>query len=83
MPDAAIIEALVRRFPDHARCIRRLQVEDTTFRAICEDHAEALRALAHWQAADESSRSKAEEYRRLARELEDEAAAALKAHGST
>jgi hypothetical protein len=37
--------ALVRRFPDRARSIRRLEAEDATFRAICEDYAEALRAL--------------------------------------
>lgn len=73
------IEALVRRFPDHARSIRRLQAIDATFRAICEDYAEALRALAYWQAADQSSHRKAEEYRRLVKELEDEAMAALQA----
>jgi hypothetical protein len=79
MPDAAAIEALVRRFPDHARSIRRLETEDATFRAICEDYAEALGALAYWQAADQSSRRKAEDYRRLVKEFEDEALAALRA----
>lgn len=78
MPAAAAIEALVRRFPDHARRIRRLEAENATFRAICEDYAEALGALAYWEAADQSSRRKAEEYRRLVRELEDEALAALR-----
>ena len=72
------IEALVRRFPDRARSIRRLHAEDATFRAICEDYADALRALDYWQAADHSSRIKAEEYRRLVVEFEYEASAALK-----
>jgi hypothetical protein len=80
MPDAEPIEALVRRFPDRALSIRRLQAQDATFRAICEDYAEALRALEHWQAADDSSRRKAEEYRGLVKELEDEAVAALQAY---
>ena len=73
----------------NARCCRipseralarsRLQAEDATFRAICEDYVEALRALAHWQAADQSAQQRAEEYGRLVKELEDEALAALKA----
>ena len=82
MPDVDPIEALARRFPDRARSIRRLQEADATFRAICEDYALALRALAYWEAADQSSRRKAEEYRRLVKELEDEAAVALQAYES-
>jgi hypothetical protein len=78
MSDVAAIEALVRRFPDRARKVRRLHTEDATFRAICEDHAEALRALAYWEAADQSSKRKAEEFK----ELEDEALAVLKAYES-
>jgi hypothetical protein len=80
MSDVDAIEALVRRFPDHARSIRRLQAEDATFRAILEDYVEALYALGHWQATDQSAQKKAEEYRRLAKELEDEALAALTAY---
>lgn len=79
MPDVDDIEALVRRFPDRARSIRRLHAEDATFRAICEDYAEALRALKYWRAADHSSQRKAEEFRQLVQEFEDEALAALTA----
>jgi hypothetical protein len=80
MPEVVAIDALVRRFPDRARSIRRLQAEDATFRAICEDYAEGLRALAYWQQADRSCVQKAEEYRRLVEEFEEEALAALKAY---
>jgi hypothetical protein len=78
MPYVDAIEALVRRFPDHAPKIRRLQTKDATLRAICEDYAEALRALEYWQAADRSSKRKAEEYHWLVQELADEALAVLK-----
>lgn len=78
MSDADAIEALVRRFPDHARDVRRLHAEDANFRSICEDYVEGLRALAYWQSPDRSSQ-KAEEYRRLVEELEDEALAVLRA----
>jgi hypothetical protein len=73
------IEALARRFPDRAHCIRRLHREDATFQAICEDYAEALRALQHWQGAGEHARQRAEEYHRIVTELEDEAWAVLQA----
>jgi hypothetical protein len=78
MPDAIASEALVRRFPDHAWNIRRLEAEDANFRAICEDYADALRALGRWQGAGESARRRIEEYRQIVTELEDEALAALK-----
>jgi hypothetical protein len=71
------IAALARRFPDHARSIRRLEAEDATFRAIYEDYGLALRALAYWRVADQSAQPRAEEYRRLVMELEAEALAIL------
>jgi hypothetical protein len=74
------IAALVRRFPERACSIRRLGAADATFRAICDDYGEALGALAHWQAADQSAQQRAEEYRRMVKELEDEALAAVKAY---
>lgn len=78
MPNVAAIDALVDRFPDRARSILRLQAENATFREICEDYGEALRVLAYWRKADQASQKKAEEYRRLVEELENEALAALK-----
>ena len=74
------IETLVRRYPDHARSIRRLQAKDENFRAICEDHADALRALQYWQAAEHSCEQKTQEYCQLVEELEEEALAALTAY---
>ncbi len=71
------IAALARRFPDHARSIRRLEAEDATFSAICEDYGLALRALAYWRVAGQGAQPKAEDYRRLVTELEAEALAIL------
>jgi uncharacterized protein YdcH (DUF465 family) len=82
MRDVAAIAALVRRFPDRARSIRRLHATDPEFRAICEDYDEALGALEYWQAADQSCQKKAVEYRQLVTELEDELVAALQAYES-
>jgi hypothetical protein len=43
------IEAMIDRFPQHAATIRRLETQDPSFRAICDDYSEALRALGYWQ----------------------------------
>ena len=59
---------IIRRFTGHEFEIRRRCSHDPEFRAICEDYAAATVALAHW----EKDRSKAEDYRQLIRELEDE-----------
>ena len=75
-------EALIRRFPGHARSIRRLQMQDPSFRTICEDYAEALRARQYWQKADDSALKRAEEYDRFVTELEQEALAAVRAYES-
>ena len=82
MPNVDAIEPLVRRYPERARSIRRLHAADASFRAICEDYADALRALEYWRAADHSSQMKTAEYHRLVEELEYEASAALRAYES-
>lgn len=59
---------VLRRFAEHEFEVRRRYASDSGFRAICEDYAAAASALAHW----ENDHSKAEDYRQLIRDLEDE-----------
>jgi hypothetical protein len=66
------ITAVVSRFPRHELSIRRLYSRDATFREICEDYDEALRALRYWQSAATSSDPRIEQYRELVSELESE-----------
>jgi hypothetical protein len=73
------IEALARRFPQHASTIRRLQVRDPCFRSICDDYGEAQRALKYWEAAGQAAPGRVEEYRQMVKELEAEALAILEA----
>lgn len=63
---------LVSRLPRHELAIRRLYARDATFRAICRDYDEALRALRFWQSAGTPSDAKIDQYRQLAGELESE-----------
>jgi hypothetical protein len=65
MPDLAPI---IRRFSEHEFEVNRRYARDPEFRAICEDYAVATRALEYW----EKDHAKAEDYRQLIRELEDE-----------
>jgi hypothetical protein len=72
-----VIEALARRFPQHASKIRRFQAGDPNFRSICEDYGLAQRALKHWEAARQAERIA--EYRQILTELEAEALTILNA----
>ena len=65
------IEAVVTRFPRHELAIRRLHARDATFRSICEDYSEALRALRHGQSAASSFDPRIEQYRELVSEISD------------
>jgi uncharacterized protein YdcH (DUF465 family) len=73
------IESLARRFPQHASTIHRLRARDPSFRSICDDHAEAQRALKHWEAAGQAAPERVAEYREIMKELEAEALAILEA----
>ncbi len=66
------IEALVSRFPRYELAMRRLYAADPTFRAICGDYDEALRALRYWQADGAHSGCRIEQYRELLDDLERE-----------
>jgi hypothetical protein len=73
------IEALARRFPQHASKIRRLQARNPNFRSICDDYDDAQRALKHWEAAGQAAPERVVEYREIVAELEAEALEILEA----
>jgi hypothetical protein len=70
---------VIERFPDHAAAIRGRFHADQTFREICGDYSEALKALQRWQASSgPQTAARVEEYRELARALEIEIVTALR-----
>jgi hypothetical protein len=77
------IGSVVSRFPAHELAIRRLCVSDAAFRAICDDHHEACRALAHWRSARPLSEARISQYGRLVSELENEIARFLRGAGKS
>ena len=64
---------IIRRFSEHEFEVNRRYARAPEFRAICEDYADATRALAYWK----NDPPKAEDYRQLIKELEDEILANL------
>jgi hypothetical protein len=73
----AIVDRLPRRELDIRRCLAR----DASFKAICSDYEEAVRAREHWQQAatrgDSEGQRIAEDYNKLLVELEEEILAYL------
>jgi hypothetical protein len=67
------LEALVRSLPESAERIRRRYWRDPEFRTVCEDHRDALKALARLQGLPSPDAGRVEEYRQLAAELLAEA----------
>lgn len=66
------IADLLKRFPLGELAIRRRYAEDATFRTICEDYGEALRAFRYWQSSGTASDEQLDQYRQLLRDLEEE-----------
>ena len=66
------IAAIVGRFPEQELAIRRICSRDPEFLGVCEDYDDAAAALSHWQAAGEAYSARADEYRQLLGEFEEE-----------
>ena len=61
------------RFPDHRHCIDLLMAVDTEFLALSEDYDTCVDALRYWIGSKEpEAQTRADEYRILVRELEEE-----------
>jgi hypothetical protein len=76
-PAVRIVHVL-SRFPRAELAIHRLYASDPTFRGICDDYEEAVVALCHW----EHDETRAEDFRRLAAEIEVDIAALLEERGA-
>jgi hypothetical protein len=63
--------------PEHAARIRRRFWRDPAFRAVCEDHRDALETMIRLEAMAPSAADRIEEYRFLAQELVAEAKSML------
>jgi hypothetical protein len=52
--------------------MHRQYAHDPKFQEVCEDYRDALVALQHWEEAGPVGAARAEEYRRIRDELEEE-----------
>jgi hypothetical protein len=62
------LAAIIRQFPSNELLVRRLYAHVPEFRSLCEDYCVAQCALERWR----SDFAKAEDYRRLKGEIEEE-----------
>jgi len=76
MSDAAFV---IRRFTAHEFSVRRLYATDPEFRIVCDDYADAVRACSVWG----DDEAKAQDYRQIIHELEDEILEFLEVHVGT
>ena len=60
--------------------IGTLARRSSAFRSICEEYGEAVRAAAYWSEMERRDYGKAEEFRQIANELEQEAFTELMQH---
>ena len=67
--------SFTEKFPEHELAIRRLIQRDHDFCSVYENHEACLAAVRHWDA--QGNRERAEEYRRLSTEIEEEILAYL------
>jgi hypothetical protein len=69
---ASKIAAVVARFSKRELEIHRQYISDPKFQEICEDYSDALVALRHWEEVGPAGATRAEDYRRIRDELEEE-----------
>ncbi len=74
MPEQ-LCRTVVERFPSRELAIRRLVLRNTEFSAVCDDHKACSEALWHW--GYQGDKDRADEYRALLKEIEDEISAFL------
>ena len=74
------VEALADRLPESRDSIRRRYWRDPAFRAVCDDHRDALGMLGRLEKARPPVPAQVERYRELVDELVAEAAGMLAAN---
>jgi hypothetical protein len=73
---------ILEQFPEKSHIIFHLVEEDPEFFALCEDYDICVNALRYWeQSKKPEAKTRINEYRTLAREIEEEIRAALEIRG--
>lgn len=70
------LDKVLERFPEYGALIRRLVLQDKSFRGLCEDYVAACSSLAWFQSAKEA-RPEVAEFALLIHQLEEEISNAL------
>jgi len=73
-----ITRYIMKRYPEKTLQIRRLVLRDSGFRTICEDYGKCVEAMEYFDhSQDPRAKARADEYRTLIQDLEEEISQAL------
>jgi len=71
---------ILERHPEKKEQILRLVFRNAEFRSMCEDYGKCVEAIEYWdQSQTPGAKDKADEYRYISKEIEEEILQALKA----
>lgn len=73
------IASVLLRLPAREFAVHRLYLRSDDFRALCDDHSAAWRALRHWEGQGPAFAARSAEYRSLLAEIEADLATMLDA----
>lgn len=78
------LSVVTKHFPEHRKTLERLFRQYETFRLLCEDFCDSVRARDYWCGSEaEKAESRREEYADMIRDLTAEIAQWLGDHGAT
>ncbi len=77
------LSVVVKRFPKHRETLERLFRQHETFRQLCEDLADSVRARDYWGGSEaKNAESRCEEYAEMIKDLTVEITQWLQDHGA-
>jgi hypothetical protein len=79
----ASLSIVSKQFPEHRNTLERLFQQNETFRSLCEDFFDSVRAMNYWRGSEAgNAASLCEEYTDLVGDLTTEIAQWLADHGA-
>ena len=77
------LSVLIRHFPGQRKMVEQLLQQQETFRLLCEDFCDSVRAMEYWRGSDAAKAvSICEEYADIIKDLSAEIAQWLGDHGA-
>jgi myo-inositol catabolism protein IolC len=77
------LSVVIKHFPEHRKTLEGLFQQHETFRSLCEDFCDSVRAREYWCGSEaESAKSRCQEYDDIIGDLTTEITQWLREHGA-